>query len=77
MFFGVGAIAVKNKLIEPNIQVKKIPRKHFLNLVNNGQFEQIAALGLLARVSLTLKVDVFTASFKDIEDSFLRFRDDG
>ena len=75
LFFGVGATAVENRLKEPNIQIKKIHRKRFIKLVNDGQFEQIAALGLLARASLTLDIDVFTASFKDIEAAFLRIKD--
>ena len=47
----------------------------FLRLVADGEFEQIAALGLLARASIALSTDIFTATLQDIEAAFWQVKD--
>ena len=75
LFFGLGATAVETKLREQNVQIKKIHRERFLRLVADGEFEQIAALGLLARASIALSTDIFTATLQDIEAAFWQVKD--
>jgi 8-oxo-dGTP pyrophosphatase MutT (NUDIX family) len=70
VFFGIDAIPLPGKLIETGMEMVHISRPHFIELVLSGQFEQVAALGILQVTSLRLNIDVLKAKLEYIHKNF-------
>lgn len=70
VFFGIHAKQLSVEVHEKDIEVLSVPRSEFVELVLAGEFQQLAAVGILQIASLRLGVDVMKGSTSEIVDQF-------
>jgi 8-oxo-dGTP pyrophosphatase MutT (NUDIX family) len=72
VFFGIIESKGTVEIQEAGIELVLIERRSFINMIVDGRFEQLAAIGILQTASLRLGVDVFIDNFAQIQEAFMR-----
>lgn len=70
VFFCMNPTLIKNIKIEQGIELIKISRTKFLEIIIDNKFEQLAALGILQLASIKLGIDVLFAPLEEIKKIF-------
>ena len=72
LFFCMGPKVSNEKKIEENISVIKLPRAQLKDMVKNGEYMQLAGLGILQLIEIDLNVSILNDSYESIHLAFLK-----
>lgn len=72
LYFGINPKLILNKKVEEGIKTIEVPRKKFKILTDNGNFFQLAGLGILQLISMRLNIDIMTENMKNIKKKFYK-----
>jgi len=70
LFFGMFPEEIENFVPEAGIEVIRVPRQELRTLAMEGQYLQLAGLGLLQLAGGVLKVDMWQSPLSEIEKAF-------
>ena len=70
LYFCINPKIIPNSKVEKGIKTIEISRKKFKILTENGNYFQLAGLGILHLISMKLKIDIMTENIKKIKKRF-------
>ena len=71
LFFGMDTEPVPDHVPEEGIEMIEVPRTDIISMINNGSYIQLAGLGILQLISISLCVDVLRESAERIHEQFM------